>query len=207
MKRDFDNEAKDWDQNKARVKVATDIADAMRDSLHLDGRQLLLDFGTGTGLIALRLLPHVQRVIAVDTSQGMLDVLKSKLAESNIENIDPVYWNIEQDNSELPKVDVIVSAMTLHHIRDTLNIAKIFFNALAPGGQIAIADLDLDDGKFHQDATGIEHNGFDREHLKEIFVKAGFQSLIVKETCSVNKPVKEGESRIFTIFLLTGKKE
>jgi ubiquinone/menaquinone biosynthesis C-methylase UbiE len=207
MKRDFDSEAKAWDQNKDRVKLATDIADAMRDSLHLDRKHLLLDFGTGTGLIALRLLPHVQRVIAVDTSKGMLDVLKSKLIESEIANIEPVYWNFEQDGAELPMVDVVVSAMTLHHIENTLNIAKTFFNALVPGGQIAIADLDPDDGKFHQDTTGIEHNGFDREHLKEIFVKAGFQSLNVKDACSVKKPVRDGVLKDFTIFLLTGKKE
>jgi ubiquinone/menaquinone biosynthesis C-methylase UbiE len=207
MKRYFDSEAKTWDQNKDRVKVAIDIAGAMRENLHLDSRHLLLDFGTGTGLIALSLLPYVQRVIAVDTSQGMLDVLKGKLVESNIENIDPVYWDMERNSAALPEVDVIVSAMTLHHIKDIANIAKIFFNALVPGGQIAIADLDPDDGKFHQAATGIEHNGFDREHLKEIFIGAGFQSLNVKDACSMKKTAKDGEERNFTVFLLTGKKE
>jgi len=133
--------------------------------------------------------------------------LKGKLAESNITSIDPVYWNFELNRDTLPMVDVIVSSMTLHHIGDIEKIAKTFFYALVPGGQIAIADLDPDDGKFHQDTMGIEHNGFDREHLKEVFVKAGFQSLNVKDACSVKKPVKEGELKNFTIFLLTGKKE
>jgi tRNA (cmo5U34)-methyltransferase len=207
MKRDFDSAAKTWEENKDRVIVAKAIADAMLQSLHLDGKQLLMDFGTGTGLIALRFQPHVQRIIAVDTSQGMLEVLKDKLAESNITNIDPVYWNFELNRDVLPMVDVIVSSMTLHHIGDIEKIAKTFFDALVPGGQIAIADLDPDDGKFHQDTTGIEHNGFDREHLKEVFVKVGFQSLNVKDACSVKKPGKDGVLRNFTIFLLTGKKE
>jgi cyclopropane fatty-acyl-phospholipid synthase-like methyltransferase len=206
LKRDFDSEAKSWDQNEGRVKAAIAIADAMRERLELREHQTLMDFGTGTGLVALRLLSHVGRVVAVDTSKGMLEVLGRKIDEAGITNIVPMLWDEEQGRTELPKADVIVSAMTLHHIADIDSIAAMFFGALAPGGQIAIADLDLDGGEFHADPMGVEHNGFDREELKNKFVDAGFSSVQVTDAHTLRRTAKDGTEKEFTVFLLTGRK-
>ena len=78
MKRDFDAAALTWDADEARVRMSTAIADAMLARLHCTGEETVLDYGTGTGIIALRLAPRVRRVIAADSSRGMLDVLERK---------------------------------------------------------------------------------------------------------------------------------
>ena len=191
MPRDFNIEAKTWDQNAGRVKVANSIADAMIKTLRLEKSQTLLDFGAGTGLVALRLLPCVAKVTAVDSSRGMLDALGEKLAANNIDGVELLLWDDARDEA-LPPADVIVSAMTMHHIADVAGVAKTFYAALSPGGQIAIADLAPDGGQFHSDNTGVEHEGFDERHLTSLFEAAGFHSLKVETACSFEKPAKDG---------------
>jgi SAM-dependent methyltransferase len=77
-----------WDQQEPRVKMAGAIAEAMSRSLRLGSDRDLLDFGTGTGLIALRLQPHVRKVFAFDTSVGMLRALGDKLSQNRITNVE-----------------------------------------------------------------------------------------------------------------------
>jgi predicted SAM-dependent methyltransferase len=97
--------------------------------------------------------------------------------------------------------------MTLHHIRDTEAAARTFHKILRPGGKIAIADLDSDNGEFHE-AHGIaEHDGIDRKNLQKIFEQAGFSSVIFREAATIHKISSHtGKPRDFTIFLMTAER-
>ena len=66
------------------------------------------------------------------------------------------------------------------------------------GGFIAISDLDLEDGSFHKEDTGVYHFGFDRGEFAKSASKAGFQMIQVSSTSVVRKP--QGD---FSVFLLT----
>ena len=68
--------------------MAQTIADAMITALKPKGKELVMDYGTGTGNIALRIVPHVHRIIAVDSSKGMLDVLQEKLSHDRISTVE-----------------------------------------------------------------------------------------------------------------------
>ncbi|MEW6515525.1 MAG: class I SAM-dependent methyltransferase [candidate division FCPU426 bacterium] len=81
MKNHFDREAAAWDQDERKIHMAETIAAAMTRKLDLSPTQVLMDYGTGTGLIALKLRTRVREVIAVDNSRGMLEMLKAKLAK------------------------------------------------------------------------------------------------------------------------------
>jgi ubiquinone/menaquinone biosynthesis C-methylase UbiE len=203
----FEKAAVVWDKDPGRVQMARTIADAMINALNPDGNELVMDYGTGTGNIALRILPHVKRIIAVDSSKGMLDVLQEKLSASGMTAIEPREWSIGQDTSHLPRFDVIVSSMTMHHVRDTAGAARAFFTLLVPGGRIAIADLDSDNGEFHE-APGIaEHDGIDRRFLQQVFEQAGFGSVQFHEGATIQKvSYRTGKMKDFTIFLMTAQK-
>jgi SAM-dependent methyltransferase len=97
--------------------------------------------------------------------------------------------------------------MTLHHVRDTDAAARTFHELLLPGGRIAIADLDCDNGEFH-DAHGIaEHDGIDRKNLQQIFETAGFDSVRFREAATIHKTSSlSGKLRDFTIFLMTAQR-
>jgi ubiquinone/menaquinone biosynthesis C-methylase UbiE len=203
----FDKKAVIWDEDFGRVKMAKTIADAMINALHFKGTELVMDYGTGTGNIAFRIAPQVKRIIAVDSAKGMLEMLKEKLVSEGVSTIEPREWSIGQDIAELPVFDVIVSSMTLHHVRETAAAARVFRELLQPGGRIAIADLDPDNGEFHE-APGIaEHDGIDRKNLQQAFEKAGFESVRFEEAATIHKiSSRSGKPREFSIFLMTAQR-
>jgi len=152
MKRDFDTAAKTWDQNDARTPMSLAIADVMIASLKLTGSETVLDYGTATGNVALRFQPLAKQVIAADSSSGMLDVLGEKIKATGVKNVSTLLLDLEKDflDPELHP-DVIVSAMTLHHIANTGRFAQVLHAMLPSGGKIALADLDTESGDFHSD--------------------------------------------------------
>lgn len=206
MNNHFDQAAALWDQDEQKVRMAESIAGVMIRNLNLKPDQVVMDYGTGTGLIALKLRPHVRQVLAVDTSQGMLDKLKEKLARMKIVNVEVLKASVEDGNDHFPAVDVIISSMTLHHIQDTAKVAKEFWMALKPGGQIAIADLDEDNGEFHSDPNSARHNGFNRPELQKVFESTGFKEIEFHEAYTRIKFLKNGKEKEFTIFLMTANK-
>jgi ubiquinone/menaquinone biosynthesis C-methylase UbiE len=203
-KRDFDTAAKTWDQDEARLRLSNGIADAMISVLALTGSEVLLDYGTGTGTVALRFQPLVRQVIAADSSLGMLSVLEDKIRAQGLNNVRAMHLDLERDVLEASAVspNVVVSAMALHHIADTERFAEKLFSLICPGGKLAIADLDTEAGDFHADNTGVEHFGFDRDRLSEVFSRAGFSSVRFDTAYTFQRPTKNGE-KSFSIFLLS----
>jgi len=205
-KRDFDQEAANWDQVPGRVKVAQDISHNMIREITLMPDMDVLDFGCGTGLLTFALQPFVRSITGVDSSQGMLDVFKTKIKEQNLNNVKADYIDLDKGDILTGSYHLIVSSMTLHHIKNITPLLKQFYSILLPSGQLAIADLDLDDGKFHSNNEGVFHFGFDREDLRAIFIEEGFQDIQTCQAAEIEKPVDDGKSRLFKIFLITSRK-
>jgi SAM-dependent methyltransferase len=204
MENRFDQQASQWDQQASRVKMAAEIAEAMVRALRLGSDRDLLDFGAGTGLVTLRLQPLVRKVYAFDTSTGMLRALQDKLVQSRIDNVE-VMAGAPETTPVLPAVDIIVSSMTLHHVRDIPGLARAFKAALRPGGQLALADLDLDGGLFHAEHADVLHNGFDRAELGRTLAAAGFSAIEFRDATVIEKPGADGVVRPFSVFLLTAQ--
>jgi ubiquinone/menaquinone biosynthesis C-methylase UbiE len=205
-KRNFDQGAANWDQVPGRVKVARDIAHSMIREITLTPAMDVLDFGCGTGLLTFALQPFVHSITGVDSSQGMLDVFKTKVKEQNLNNVKANYLDLDKGDVLDGSYHLIISSMTLHHIKNISPLLKQFYSILLPSGQLAIADLDLDDGEFHGNNDGVFHFGFNREELRLIFMDAGFQNIRTLQAAEIEKPAGDGKSRLFTIFLMTARK-
>jgi ubiquinone/menaquinone biosynthesis C-methylase UbiE len=186
--------------------MARDVARAIIEAVKPGPAMDVLDFGCGTGLLTLALQPHVRTIAAVDNSQGMLDVLEKKIEAQKLTNVRTRLVDLEKGD-ELPgPVDLVVSSMTLHHIRDTGTLLDRIAGILKPAGIIAIADLDSDEGEFHDSPEGVFHNGFDRCAMLKSFEAAGFVSVRNRTAAIVQKPGPSGAMRTFTVFLMTAKK-
>jgi ubiquinone/menaquinone biosynthesis C-methylase UbiE len=205
-KRNFDQEAVNWDQVPGRVKVARDIAQNMIREITLTSDMDVLDFGCGTGLLTFALQPFVRSITGVDSSQGMLDVFKKKIKEYNLNNVKAEYIDLDKGDVMTGVYHLIVSSMTLHHIKNITPLLKQFYSILLPSGQLAIADLEPDDGQFHSNNEGVFHFGFDRKELHRIFIDVGFRDARYLTTAQVEKPVEGGNTRLFSMFLITGRK-
>lgn len=205
-KRNFDKEAASWDEAPGRVKAANDIADAISKEVLLTSDMDVLDFGCGTGLVSLRLQPLVRSVTGVDSSKGMLDVFKEKIKSRNLTNVRTQYLDIGQGYSLEGSYHLIVSSMTFHHIKEIRPVLDQFYKISASSGYLCIADLDPDEGKFHDNNDGIFHFGFDRAALRRNFMEAGFEDIRDRTAAEIIKPVPDGGTKLFTVFLMTGRK-
>jgi ubiquinone/menaquinone biosynthesis C-methylase UbiE len=165
----------------------------------------VLDFGCGTGLLTLQLQLYVRSITGVDNSKGMLDILRAKMQTRNLSNVTIQYKDLDKGDVLEGRYHLIVSSMTLHHIREISPLLNQFSQVLAPRGYLCIADLDPDDGRFHSNNEGVFHLGFDRLVLRQAFMDAGFGDIRVRTAASVEKPVPEGGTHLFTVFLMTGR--
>jgi ubiquinone/menaquinone biosynthesis C-methylase UbiE len=205
-KRDFDQVAASWDEEPGRVRLANDIAQAIREEIRLTADMDVLDFGCGTGLLTLNLQPLVRSVTGADSSQGMLDVLRSKIEKLGLPNVSPLYLDLDRGDVLEGSFHLVVSSMTFHHIKNIVPLLHQLHTVTLPGGHICIADLDTDGGKFHADNEGVFHFGFNRMEMRNDFIKAGLEDVRDRTAASILKPGQDGISREFTIFLITGRK-
>jgi ubiquinone/menaquinone biosynthesis C-methylase UbiE len=205
-KRDFDKGAESYDLKSQRVKLAQDVAKAIITEVNLTRDMDILDFGCGTGLVTLQLQPYVRTVTGVDSSHGMLDVLRSKIDEQKLNNVKPEFIDIEKGDVLKGRFHLVVSSMTLHHIQDIGYVLKEFYNRLLPGGYLCIADLDSNGSEFHSDKTGVVHFGFDRSDIRQLFIQGGFHDVRDVTAARVIKNLPDGRSREFTVFLMIARK-
>ncbi|MGE5198260.1 MAG: methyltransferase domain-containing protein, partial [Rhodospirillaceae bacterium] len=97
--------------------------------------------------------------------------------------------------------DLITSSMTLHHVRDLPGLFRAFRALLRAGGRVALADLDREDGTFHEpEVTDVHHLGFDRAELRQLLSEAGFGEL-QDATAFVHRR----KGREYPVFLVTGR--
>jgi len=206
-KRDFDKEAVQWDANPGRVKLAHEVADAIIREAKPSRDMDVLDFGCGTGLVTLRLQPLVRTILGADSSRGMLDVLEEKIRTQGIANVRTCLVDFNnRDCIEGRGFHLIVSSMTLHHVPDTAGLFRQWHEVLLPGGLLCFADLDAEDGSFHRDNTGVFHKGFDREHLKELLLSAGYHDVHDTTAATMTMDAQEKGKKAFPVFLITAKK-
>ncbi len=195
----FSDKAREWDAMPLPAQISAGVWRALEEAVRFSPEQIVMDFGAGTGLLASRVAPKVARVLAVDVSPAMLEQLAAKpelAGRVEVHCQDILTTPLERD------VDLVVSAMAMHHVEDTRALVRALFEHLRAGGSLALADLDLEQGDFHPPGTeGVFHPGFDRVALGAMLEEAGFETPRFTTACEV---VKEG--RRYPIFLVTARK-
>jgi len=206
QKRNFNTDAATWDENPGRVMMAERVFASIVNRMVLSTEMDAMDFGCGTGLLSIRLLPFVRSVVGVDSSPGMLEVFKKKTLIGGLSAISGRLVDIEKDTLT-GNYDLVTSSMTMHHIQNLPSLFLQFHAVLKPGGRLCIADLDLDGGKFHPDPTGVFHEGFDRGAMKNLFEKSGFGAITSETATEIDRPGSDGVMQKFSVFLMTGTRE
>ena len=198
---DFDQRAKEWDNDPAKVRRAEAVADGIRRRVKLTPAMSALEYGAGTGLLGFMLADELGPMTLADISEGMLAVAREKIAASGREQIEALRLDLCADPLPARRYDLVFSLMTLHHVPDTDAALRALRAVLAPGGRLCIADLDAEDGSFH--GAGVDlHHGFEREDLARRARAAGFESVAFDTVFEVHKPV-DGNPRRYPVFLMT----
>lgn len=166
MKHDFNHKAETFDSPK-NIFLANLVCQAVEKQITLLSDTEILDFGGGTGLLALPLAKQAKSVTLVDISEKMLEQARLKAGDQEIRNLQL----LEQDLLVNPldqQFDLIVVSRVLHHMPDLDATLAMFHQHLREKGQVLIADF-----------TKIEpnHHGFDLAELETKLAQNGFSSI------------------------------
>lgn len=200
----FDAAAATWDDKPQRREMARKVADAIVRRVGLRPEMDLLDLGCGTGLLGLALLSYVRSVTGADASEGMLDVLQSKIDEVGLGNMRTMLFDADRDEPPEDAFDVVTMNLVLHHLKDTGRALDACRRMLRPGGTVCIADLDTEPGTFHGNAAEhVYHHGFDRGALCMSLRDRGFSKATDETVHVIEKPDDAGALRKYPVFLIT----
>lgn len=122
-------------QADAEIKILT--------SLGLNKGSTLVDLGAGTGQLALAAAPRCARVVAVDVSPVMLDVIRDKLRARRLSNVEVVEAGFLSYEHQGKPADFVYSRWALHHLPDfwksiALSRIRTFIGA---GGVLRLTDI------------------------------------------------------------------
>ena len=166
MKHDFNHKAETFDSPK-NIFLAHLVCQAVEKQIALLSDKEILDFGGGTGLLALPLAKQAKSVTLVDISEKMLEQARLKAEQQDIKNIQ----FLEQDllvNPLEQQFDLIVVSRVLHHMPDLDATLAMFSQHLKRDGQLFIADFVK---------TDTNHHGFELPELETKLDQFGFSSI------------------------------
>ena len=109
--------------------------------LGLSREDTFVDFGAGTGVMALAAAPHCGRVVAVDVSEPMLDRAREKASQDS--NVEFVHDGFVSYGHEGEPAAFAFSKNALHHLPDFWKVEalKNVGSTLEPGGILRLRDL------------------------------------------------------------------
>jgi 2-polyprenyl-3-methyl-5-hydroxy-6-metoxy-1,4-benzoquinol methylase len=203
--KDFSAIAASWDEKPQRVHLATAVASAIQEQIPLDDAMKALEFGCGTGLVSFHLIDQLRHVTAMDSARGMLDVLQQKAEAIGVANMKTQLNDSAVPTLDPESFDLIYSSMVLHHIKLIKPVIAQLIAALKPGGFLALADLDAEDGCFHDRPEGVEHHGIDRDELCQLLEHGGLQQLGRCTAHTITKH-KNNREQNYPVFLVWGRK-
>jgi len=102
----------------------------------------VLDLGTGTGSVALRVAPIVGntgRVVGNDISQDMLRIAARRADDLQFLNIEFVEGRAESIPAEDSSFDVVLASLSLMYVIDRAAVAREIARVLRPGGRFVAA--------------------------------------------------------------------
>jgi len=201
---DFDSKARAWDSNPAFQERAEQIAAAIRAAIPLNTTMRALDYGCSTGLLSFPLQGALGHITLKDSSAGMLEVLREKIAARGVANMAARQADLTSQPLPDERYDLIYSSMVLHHVPDTAAILATFHALLNSGGWLCVADLDQEDGSFHGSEVDV-HPGFARSELARKAEAAGFVAARFTTVCEIAKETATG-TRGYPVFLMVARK-
>jgi ubiquinone/menaquinone biosynthesis C-methylase UbiE len=196
----FDDRAPDWDTPE-KIERGKRVAAAVAAGARITASDRVFDLGAGTGLVGFALAELAGDVTLADASAGMLAQAKAKIDATGIGNVKLLHHQFTVDPLPAERFDVVTGMVSLHHVPDTAKALAEIFCLLAPGGRLAIADLDTEDGTYHSDQAEEVIHGFDRASLGALALAAGFQDPTFSTILEIRK-----RDRTYPVFLLVARR-
>ena len=180
-----------------------EVRDAVLNAAKIQPNDTVLDVGAGTGFLTEGAAKIAQNVVALDFSEGMMGEARTKLGGRNVEF---KIGNVEHIPLPDGSVDAVIGNMILHHCLNPEVAITDMARVLAPGGRLALSDLQQHNYEFLREEHADRWLGFEIDHVRRMLDKAGFEDIRVDrlESCC-STTAEHGQVKI-PMFLASGRK-
>ena len=186
MEHHFNHRAESFDSPKNQSLADLVNAEIKQQVSELSTKSIL-DFGGGTGLIALPLAKQAKSVTLVDIAEKMLEQARIKVKNQKLENLHLIQQDLVLKPLE-QTFDLIIVSRVLHHMPHLDSSLAMFKEHLTLGGQLFIADYTVPDGENH---------GFIISELEETLKNHGFSDVQTQILYSSDNLFLDKPSQLF----------
>ena len=141
--------------------------------------QDVADIGAGEGTLAMMFAQRANSVIAIDSSQKMVEYGAGLALKHGIENLDFRLGDMEELPIKDDTVDLVMFHQSLHHAIHPVNALEEGLRILRPGGQIVILDLVRHDIEAARELYADVWLGFSQVEISAMLQAVGFADLDV----------------------------
>ena len=139
----------------------------------------IADLGAGEGTLALLLAQRARHVVAVDSSEKMVEYGTEVARRNGVENLEYRLGDLEELPVADREVDLALLHQSLHHALHPDQAVREAFRILEPSGRIVVMDLLTHRFEEARDMYADVWLGFSQAELVDLLSAAGFQHIDV----------------------------
>lgn len=136
----------------------------------------MADLGAGDGNFSFLLATRAKSVVAIDSSEKMLEVAREQAARHAVQNIEFRQGDMEELPIETASIDLTFFSQSLHHALHPARALAEANRILRPGGRIVVLDLAKHRFEEARELYADEWLGFGEAELERMLIEAGFAS-------------------------------
>jgi protein-L-isoaspartate O-methyltransferase len=140
------HEAADWLERPERDREEHPAK--LMEALKLKPGDVVADIGAGSGYYTFRLAEKVGakgKVLAVDIQPEMLAIIRKRMKDRNVSNVEPVRGTVSDPKLPENSVDLILMVDVYHEFSHPWEMTTAMVRALKPRGRIVFVEFRLED--------------------------------------------------------------
>ena len=144
----------------------------------IDPTLVVGDLGCGTGQLTETVAPYVRQVVAVDSSQDMLEAARQRLGGAR--NVDLRQGELEGLPIKNGELDAAMLSLVLHYSPSPARALSEVGRSLRPGGRVLVVDMLPHDRQEYQQQMGHVWLGFSDKQIERFLTGAEFTDVRVR---------------------------
>ena len=118
------------------------------DTLKLRPGEVVADVGAGSGYLTFRIAERVGptgKVLAVDIQPEMLALIRQRMKQRGVTNVEPVLGTVSDPKLPAAAVDTILMVDVYHEFSHPYEMTEAMVKSLKPGGRLVFVEYRLED--------------------------------------------------------------
>jgi ubiquinone/menaquinone biosynthesis C-methylase UbiE len=140
------HQAAEWLERPEREKEEQPAK--LIEALKIKPGEVIADIGAGSGYYSFRLSKLVGdkgKILAVDIQPEMLDIIRKRMKEQKVSNVEPIQGTITDPKLPAGAVDTILMVDVYHEFDHPFEMTQAMVKALRPGGRMVFVEFRMED--------------------------------------------------------------